>query len=95
MAKFGIGQAVRRVEDQRFLTGAGRYVDVADFGKFPPASVTIDFNNAYNPNCARSAFFTSPSVLVANATKAVKVSQACHQEVGHRRHSYHAGVTRR
>ena len=27
MAKFGIGQAVRRVEDHRFLTGAGRYVD--------------------------------------------------------------------
>jgi aerobic carbon-monoxide dehydrogenase large subunit len=27
MAKFGIGQAVRRVEDQSFLTGQGRYVD--------------------------------------------------------------------
>ncbi len=27
MAKFGIGQAVRRVEDQRFLLGSGRYVD--------------------------------------------------------------------
>src|SRR6266508_3833831 len=27
MAKFGIGQAVRRVEDQRFLQGHGRYVD--------------------------------------------------------------------
>jgi aerobic carbon-monoxide dehydrogenase large subunit len=27
MAKFGIGQPVRRVEDQRFLTGQGRYVD--------------------------------------------------------------------
>ncbi len=27
MAKFGIGQAVRRVEDQRFLTGQGHYVD--------------------------------------------------------------------
>jgi carbon-monoxide dehydrogenase large subunit len=27
MSKFGIGQAVRRVEDQRFLTGSGRYVD--------------------------------------------------------------------
>jgi carbon-monoxide dehydrogenase large subunit len=27
MAKFGIGQAVRRVEDARFLTGQGRYVD--------------------------------------------------------------------
>src|SRR5262249_5705467 len=27
MAKFGIGQAVRRGEDQRFLLGQGRYVD--------------------------------------------------------------------
>jgi carbon-monoxide dehydrogenase large subunit len=27
MAKFGIGQAVRRVEDQRFVIGQGRYVD--------------------------------------------------------------------
>ena len=27
MIKFGIGQAVRRVEDRRFLTGQGRYVD--------------------------------------------------------------------
>jgi uncharacterized protein (DUF1684 family) len=40
--------------------GAGRYVDVEDFGKFPPARVTIDFNLAYNPNCARSAHFTCP-----------------------------------
>ena len=27
MGKFGVGQAVRRVEDQRFLTGKGRYTD--------------------------------------------------------------------
>ena len=27
MSKFGIGQPVRRVEDQRFITGRGRYVD--------------------------------------------------------------------
>ena len=27
MAKFGIGQAVRRVEDQRFLQGLGRYFE--------------------------------------------------------------------
>ena len=27
MVSFGIGQAVRRVEDQRFLTGRGSYVD--------------------------------------------------------------------
>jgi carbon-monoxide dehydrogenase large subunit len=27
MAKFGTGQSVRRVEDQRFITGAGRYTD--------------------------------------------------------------------
>lgn len=40
--------------------GAGRYVDVGNFGAFPPKTVTIDFNEAYNPNCARSAFFTCP-----------------------------------
>jgi uncharacterized protein (DUF1684 family) len=40
--------------------GAGRYVDVADFGAFPPKTVIIDFNFAYNPNCARSAFYTCP-----------------------------------
>jgi uncharacterized protein (DUF1684 family) len=40
--------------------GSGRYVDVVDFGKFPPARVLIDFNQAYNPNCARSAHFTCP-----------------------------------
>ena len=40
--------------------GAGRYVDIADFGAFPPKSVTIDFNEAYNPNCARSAHYTCP-----------------------------------
>ena len=27
MSDKGIGAAVRRVEDQRFMTGAGRYVD--------------------------------------------------------------------
>ena len=40
--------------------GAGRFVDIDHFGPFPPKTVTIDFNNAYNPNCARSAFFTCP-----------------------------------
>ncbi len=30
MAKFGTGQSVRRVEDQRFITGAGRYTDDID-----------------------------------------------------------------
>lgn len=40
--------------------GAGRYVDVGDFGAFSPKTITIDFNTAYNPNCARSAHFTCP-----------------------------------
>src|SRR5262249_38255638 len=31
MAKFGIGQAVRRVEDRRFFTGQGRYVGDISF----------------------------------------------------------------
>jgi uncharacterized protein (DUF1684 family) len=43
--------------------GAGRYVDISDFGAFPPKTATIDFNNAYNPNCARSAHFTCPIAL--------------------------------
>ena len=30
MSKFGIGQPVRRVEDQRFITGQGRYTDDID-----------------------------------------------------------------
>ncbi len=30
MAKFGVGQSVRRVEDQRFITGHGRYTDDID-----------------------------------------------------------------
>lgn len=39
---------------------AGRYVDIDHFGPFPPRRVTIDFNLAYNPNCARSKHFTCP-----------------------------------
>lgn len=31
MGKFGTGQAVRRVEDQRFLTGEGKYTDDVSF----------------------------------------------------------------
>jgi carbon-monoxide dehydrogenase large subunit len=33
MAKFGVGQPVRRVEDQRFITGAGRYTDDIDLDR--------------------------------------------------------------
>ena len=40
--------------------GAGRYVDSPNFKTWPPKGFAIDFNYAYNPNCARSAFFTCP-----------------------------------
>jgi uncharacterized protein (DUF1684 family) len=40
--------------------GAGRYVDVKVPDGFPPKTFVIDFNYAYNPNCARSAFYTCP-----------------------------------
>jgi aerobic carbon-monoxide dehydrogenase large subunit len=33
MAKFGVGQSVRRVEDQRFITGSGRYTDDIDLDR--------------------------------------------------------------
>jgi len=54
--------------------GAGRYVDAEGFGKFPPASITIDFNMAYNPNCARSAHFTCP-VAVDNIALAMTAGE--------------------
>ena len=54
--------------------GAGRYVDVEDFGGFPPRQITIDFNFAYNPNCARSPFFTCP-VATDNLPLPVKVGE--------------------
>jgi Uncharacterized conserved protein len=46
---------------------AGRYVDAAVTGKFPPKTVIIDFNYAYNPNCARSNFFNCPFAVDAIA----------------------------
>jgi uncharacterized protein (DUF1684 family) len=45
--------------------GAGRYVDVGFFGRFPPAKLTIDLNFTYNPNCARSPYFTCPVAVDA------------------------------
>lgn len=54
--------------------GSGRYVDVSDFGAFPPKTITIDFNTAYNPNCARSPFFTCP-IAVDNIPLAVKAGE--------------------
>jgi uncharacterized protein (DUF1684 family) len=54
--------------------GAGRYVDASKFGPFPPKSVTIDFNYAYNPNCARSPFYTCP-VAVDDLDLAVKAGE--------------------
>ena len=52
--------------------GAGRYVDISAFGSFPPRTATIDFNFAYNPNCARSPFYTCPVAtdVVATAVRA-------------------------
>ena len=48
--------------------GAGRYVDIADYGPFPPKNPVIDFNFAYNPNCARSPFYTCPVATDVLAT---------------------------
>ena len=39
--------------------GVGRYVNI-DLKSFPPQKVTIDFNRAYNPNCARSPHYNCP-----------------------------------
>jgi len=62
--------------------GAGRYVDIAGFGAFPPKTVLIDFNGAYNPNCARSAHYTCPL-----AVDAIPLAMT----VGERDPHFHAG----
>jgi uncharacterized protein (DUF1684 family) len=54
--------------------GAGRYVDAEPFGAFPPKTVTIDFNFAYNPNCVRSPFFTCP-VATDDIAVAIKAGE--------------------
>jgi len=61
--------------------GAGRYVDIDHFGPFPPKTVTIDFNDAYNPNCARSAYFTCPV-----ATDAIAVAVEAGEKDPHHVH---------
>ncbi len=61
---------------------AGRYVDVEPFGKFPPAALTIDFNYAYNPNCARSNFYNCPFAL-DNIPLAIKAGEKDPHAPGH------------
>jgi uncharacterized protein (DUF1684 family) len=61
--------------------GAGRYVDIDSFGAYPPKTVKIDFNYAYNPNCARSAFFTCP-VALDNLAMAISAGER-DPHVGH------------
>src|SRR6185369_5722238 len=39
--------------------GVGRYVNI-ELKSFPPKTLTIDFNRAYNPNCARSPHYNCP-----------------------------------
>src|SRR4051812_33967065 len=46
MLKFGIGQPVRRVEDTRFLTGRGRYVDDIDLPR-QAHGVVVSSNQAH------------------------------------------------
>ncbi len=43
--------------------GVGRYLDADLTGDFPPKTVTLDFNFAYNPNCARSYYYNCPYPL--------------------------------
>jgi uncharacterized protein (DUF1684 family) len=54
--------------------GSGRYVDISGFHAFPPKSFAIDFNYAYNPNCARSSFYTCP-VAFDHLALAVKAGE--------------------
>jgi hypothetical protein len=54
--------------------GVGRYVDAAFEGPFPPKTITIDFNFAYNPNCARTPHYNCPYATDRIAT-AIEVGE--------------------
>lgn len=59
--------------------GVGRYVNI-DVKAFPPKTVTIDFNRAYNPNCSRSPHYNCP---VATDTIPVAVRAGEKKPPGH------------
>ena len=40
--------------------GVGRYLDVTEFGDYPPTNITLDFNRLYNPYCARTDAYNCP-----------------------------------
>ena len=65
MIKFGIGQAVRRVEDRRFLTGQGRYVDdIALSGMCHGVNVLSPHAHARIKNVDISKAKAAPGVLL-------------------------------
>lgn len=43
--------------------GVGRYLEFTEFGPFPPKTLTVDFNRAYNPYCALSPHYNCPLAL--------------------------------
>ena len=64
MQSYGIGQPVRRVEDLRFLTGAGNYVDDIDLLRLCHAVVvTSPHANARIHAIDSSAAQKAPGVL--------------------------------
>jgi carbon-monoxide dehydrogenase large subunit len=73
MSKFGIGQAVRRVEDRRFLTGAGSFVgDMALPRQCYGALVLSPHAHARINKIDSSAALSAPGVLaVLTGTDAV------------------------
>jgi carbon-monoxide dehydrogenase large subunit len=65
MARFGIGQAVRRVEDERFLRGAGNYVaDIAVPGELAGVAVYATEAHARIRRIDTSAAAAAPGVVL-------------------------------
>lgn len=60
--------------------GVGRYIDVGFEKGALPATVTLDFNYLYNPNCARSDHYNCPVAVdrVAVAVTAGEKKPAAH-----------------
>ena len=65
MAKFGIGQPVRRVEDQRLITGQGRFTDDINLPARPTATCCAHRTaHARIPGLDTAAAKAAPGVLL-------------------------------
>ncbi|MFN9391177.1 MAG: xanthine dehydrogenase family protein molybdopterin-binding subunit, partial [Betaproteobacteria bacterium] len=78
MAKYGIGQAILRREDQRLLTGAGQYVDDLSL----PGEVFVAFVRSPHARARIAGVDTSAAQDMPGELAAITVADLLPDDVG-------------